>query len=319
MSNHKSNIGLIIVTFILILMLPVFASGCTTKSIKELQSQYNSLQAAITSVQSTLSSHAKLIADLQKNTSINPDTITKLQSDYTALVSAFNLLQLDVTNLKSIDASSLATKAELSTLLANLTASATELARIGDEIITLNSTDNSIQADLAAALATINTDHAAIIAIQDTLNENTNVEPHVSLDSFRSSGISLTVNGEGQFAIVVTLYGTDLMVGKVTSDDANIDAEYLYGQGIKQTISDDYPLIPDHVETEPGGADSHTHDIDLSGIVVYPPAYVLSGKGTQLVLFIMPDGPGWADGDSFQIKFNGLVVNHATCIIGWYR
>jgi hypothetical protein len=265
-------------------------------------------------------------------TKVDATTVAKIKEDVDKANDIIPILQTNIANLNKIDTSTLATQQSVTDLTTQIASAKTLIDSATANIIAIQTSDAKTNTDLTAAIASIAAANNAIATINTTLTSMkatltslittttpTTAVPTVTMSNFRSAGVDVKVNGVGQFAVVVTLYGVDIVKNKVTIEGAEIAAQYLNGQSIIETVGDSYPISPDTYITGPGGTDNHTHTVDLGDAKVYAPAFMLSGKGNQLILFITPTSMAWVNGDILKIKFNDIVINQATADIGMYR
>lgn len=320
MKSKAVKFALIFVSLISILTIFLITSCSCSKNEDELsiESQVATLQTKVSTLENWKKAMDNKLAGI--------DDISDIQSSLNSITSSFQLLQNQVNALDDIDLSGLATTTEVEAIIADLNILTDEISQVTDDINALsnnctaaNGQLSEIEAKLSGINADLNAIYARITLLEQSSNENTD-QPYAVIDRLRSSGLEMTVCGDGYFAAVVTLYGQNLTTGTVSIEGGDIDKEYLYGQGIKEEwLYEGYNILPIEIETDPGGTDNHIHTIDLSELQVFYPTFTLSGKGTMLVLMVVPESGDWTGSTIVEIEFNGLSVNYSTVIIGAAR
>jgi len=184
-----------------------------------------------------------------------------------------------------------------------------EIVGIEEEIAGLNTLISGFASDLADL-----EDEVANIELPNLQNGS----PYISIEKFRSGSLELAAHGVGDYVAIITLYGTDLMIGEADILDAEIEKELLFGQEIKEGYPyDGFALNPDSVITSI--ENTHTHTVDLGGIEVFVPFYYLDDVGTTLIIFVVPEWGDWSDGELFEIDFGTMIVDYATVEVGYSR
>jgi len=172
-------------------------------------------------------------------------------------------------------------------------------------------------AELDIKLATYDTRLTSLETSGDT--------PYVLITDLSRKGLEVTVCGTGQFPVLVTIYGKDLLAGKITVDskDYDIEDEYLYGSYTLASTSTTMPVSTETFDTELKSSDpppnAHEHSVTVSGLTVDSYTYTLNFSGTVLTLVVLPDDE-WVFGDIIEFDIEDIGVNniyYVTAVAGF--
>lgn len=184
-----------------------------------------------------------------------------------------------------------------------------------DEIASLQNSLNNVKNEVQSSV------DSKLSSFQPVLPD---VPRYALVTDIGSRSVDVTVYGTGDFPVIVILYGEDLDAGQVEAEenDYDVEAEFLYGQEIRTSLSTYQVTIPgdtymsgDAIGDPPPNA--HTHEVTIPDAEVSLPGLEQDNVGTMLVIIVEPDDP-WTNGYQFELDTRDAGdIYYATAAAGY--